>query len=351
MRRELYTTAVIRPFLYAVPSITVTTMTMLFLLCVQIIMLAITKSYSAIFVIVASCVGTVAASYIVNLYHRSNKFSIILMIVQGILIGMLLPETYPVPTVLVTTFFVTMFCKILSGKLTHAWYNSVALVVIILWIIGANEFPVSPVSAETASLVNPSLALIQSGDIQVLKYDPAITDFLNRSIFGLFNVSVPDGYVSLMWDNLSVIPAFRFNTITIISSIILISVDMITFFIPLIFLFSYSLLIRFIMPLFFGGVLGQGDIILAMLTGGTLFCTLYLLQWFGTVPSTTAGKIIYAFCGGVMAFFVCGYGMSSTGMVFVILIIDIISSVIQSIEEKQDLKKIKNMMLQEEYNG
>lgn len=351
MKRELYTTSVIRPFIYAVPSITVTTITMLFLLCVQIIMLVITKSYSAIFVIMASCVGTVAASYIVNLYHRSNKFSIILMIVQGLLIGMLLPETYPVPTVLVTTFFVIMFCRILSGKLTHVWYNSVALVVIILWIIGANEFPVSPVSAETASLINPSLALIQSGDIQVLKYDPAITDFLNRNIFGLFNVSVPDGYVSLMWDNLSVIPAFRFNTITIISSIILISVDMVTFFIPLIFLFSYSLLIRFIMPLFFGGVLGQGDIILAMLTGGTLFCTLYLLQWFGTVPSTTTGKIIYAFCGGVMAFFICGYGMSSTGMVFVILIINIISSVIQLIEEKQNLKKIKNMMLQEDYNG
>lgn len=341
----------IRPFVYTVPSITVTTITMLLLLCVQIVMLAITKSYSAIFVIVASCVGTVAASYIVNLYHRSNKISIISLIVQGILIGMLLPETYPIPTVLMTTFLVTMFCKILSGKLTHAWYNSVALVVIILWIIGANEFPVSPISAETASLANPSLALIQSGDIQVLKYDAAITDFLNKNIFGLFNVSVPDGYVSLMWDNLSVIPAFRFNIITIISSIILISVDMVTFFIPFIFLASYSLLIRFIMPLFFGGVLGQGDIILAMLTGGTLFCTLYLLQWFGTVPSTTVGKVIYALCGGVMAFFVCGYGMSSTGMVFVILIIDIISSVIQSLEEKQNFKKIKNMMLSEEYNG
>lgn len=351
MKRELYTTAVIRPFVYTVPSITVTTITMLVLLCVQIIMLAITKSYNAIFVIMASCVGTVAAGYIINLYHRSNKFSVILMVVQGILIGMLLPDTYPVPTVLITTFLVTMFCKILSGKLTHAWYNSVALTVAILWIIGASEFPVSPVSAETASLVNPSLTLIQSGDVQILKYDHAITEFLNTNIFVLFNVSVPDGYVSLMWDNLSAIPAFRFNIITIISSIVLISVDMITFFIPLIFLFSYSLLIRFIMPLFFGGVFGQGDIVLAMLTGGTLFCTLYLLQWFGTVPSTISGKVIYAFCGGVMAFLICGYGMSSTGMVFVILIIDIISSVIQAVEEKRNLKKIKNMMKGEEYNG
>lgn len=351
MKRKLYKTAVIRPFVYTVPSITVTTITMLFLLCVQVIMLAITESYNAIFVIMASCAGTVAASYIVNLYHRSNKFSVILMIVQGIMTGMLLPETYPIPTVLMTTFFVTMFCKILSGKLTHAWYNSVALVVAILWIIGASEFPVSLVSAETASLSNPSLALIQSGNIQILKYDHAITDFLNRNIFGLFNISVPDGYVSLMWDNLSVIPAFRFNIITIISSVILISVDMITFFVPLIFLFSYSLLIRFIMPLFFGGVFGQGDILLATLTGGTLFCTLYLLQWFGTVPSTMTGKIIYAFCGGVIAFFICGYGMASAGMVFVILIIDVISSVIQAIEEKQNIKKIKTMMQCEEYNG
>lgn len=351
MKRELYTTAVIRPFVYTVPSITVTTITMLLLLCVQLIMLAITKSYNAIFVIMASCVGTVTAGYIVNLYHRSNKFSIILMILQGILVGMLLPETYPVHTVLMTTFLVTMFCKILSGKLTHVWYNSVALAVAILWIIGAKEFPVSLVSSETAALVNPSLALIQSGDIHILQYDHSITDFLNRNIFGLFNVSVPDGYISLLWDNFSVIPAFRFNIITIISSIILISVDMIAFFIPLIFLVSYALLIRFIMPLFFGGVFGQGDILLAMLTGGTLFCALYLLQWFGTVPSTIAGKVIYAFCGGIMAFFVCGYGMSSTGMVFVILIIDVISSVIQAIEEKQNFRKIKNMMKSEEYNG
>lgn len=344
MKYQRYKDALIRPFIYTKPSITDATTTMLLLLSVQVVMLIITKSYNALFVIAVSCVGTAAASYLLNVYHKTNTFSVLPSIVQGMLIGMLLPSTYPLITVFVVSFFSLLFSKLLAGHLSHAWYNLIALTVIVFWIVGINEFPVNAVTAEMASHPNPSISLIQSGNINILKYDSAMTDFLNKHVFNIFNVTIPDGYVSMIWDNNSVIPAFRFNAITILSSIVLISVDMLTFFIPFVFLVTYGILVRFFMPIFFGGDFGQGDIILALLTGGTLFCTLYLLQWFGTVPSTTLGKISYAFLGGIMAFLVAGYGMSPVGMVYTILITNIISAVIQLVEENSNRVRLRQLI-------
>lgn len=344
MKHQRYKDALIKPFIYTQPSITDTTIAMLILLCIQVVMLLITKSYDSFFVIIASCIGTTAASYLLNIYHKTNTFSILPAMVQGILIGMLLPSSYPLLSVFSVSFFAMLFSKLLAGHLSHAWYNLISLTVIVFWIVGMSKFPVTSISSDMASHSNPSMLFIQSQNINILKYDSLITDFLNKHVFNFFNMTIPDGYVSMFWDNNSTIPAFRFNAITILSSIVLISIDMMTFFIPFVFLATYGLLIRFFMPVFFGGAFGQGDIILAFLTGGTLFCTLYLLQWFGTVPSTTIGKIIYSLFGGVIAFFVCGYGMSPVGMVYTILITNIISAVIQLVEENSNRSRLRQMI-------
>ena len=74
--------------------------------------------------------------------------------------------------------------------------------------------------------------------------------------------------------------------------------------------------------------------LLALLTGGTLFCTLYVLAWYGTLPVTLPGKIIYGLFSGAAAFFIMGGGTSPVGYVYTILIMNMVSPVIQVIEER-----------------
>jgi|WetSurMetagenome_2_1015567.scaffolds.fasta_scaffold55086_4 Na+-translocating ferredoxin:NAD+ oxidoreductase subunit D len=344
LKMQLYKKALIRPFIYLKPSVSASSFSMLILLSVQIYMLIFTKSYASLWIIFASCTGSVSADYIDKLYHKTNRFTVIPEIVQGIIIGLLLPSSYPVFSVFFITIFSTLLSKFLAGEFACSWLNTAALSVIIAWIVGMSVFPGYTVSSEMLKMQNPSLILIQNGTFPLLKHDVAVTDFFNNTIFKLFNVSIPEGYVSLLWDNHSVIPAFRFNLITLISSIMLIATDAITFIVPLFFMITYGILVRFLLPLLCGGIQGQGDLLLAFLTSGILFCVLYLLQWFGTVPVTTTGKIYYAIIAGIIAFLVTGCGTSSVGMVFTILASNIVSLMIQVIEDNHNKKALHHLL-------
>ena len=114
--------------------------------------------------------------------------------------------------------------------------------------------------------------------------------------------------------------------------------------IPFIFMAVYAILVRVVGPLFTGAPAFQGDVIFALLTSGTLFCTLYLLQWHGTVPITKSGKIIYASLSGVVAFLVMGYGNSAAGYAFMILIMNLVSTLVQIFESRMARKKVQSVL-------
>ena len=193
---------------------------------------------------------------------------------------------------------------------------------------------------------NPSQTLIENGTIVQYAFDTEITDALNGSIFRLFKVSIPNGYVSLFWDNQSIIPAFRFNFITLVSSVILFAGNLIKCVIPGFFLVVYLALVRFVSPVICNGVAFQGDILLALLTGGTIFFAVFVLSWYGTIPISTTGKIIYGILSGVTAFFIAGPGTSPCGLIFTVLISNIFSIVIQQWENRRNRiflkKKLEN---------
>ena len=339
-----YREARIRPFLYITPSIRDSSVTMLVLLGGQLVLLGVAKDFSALLVIFTALLGSGAAFYAGNWNSRERAASIVPDLVQGTLIGMLLPSAYPPVSVFFISFSALLAGKFFTGNTACVRYNRVAIAVIVAWIAGAALFPHWTIPADAYAAPNVSLTLIQEGAVGMVKYDGVITEYLNRTVFHLFNVSVPEGYVSLLWDNGSSIPAFRFNLATVVSSIVLLATGVFTISIPVLFLTTYGVLVRLLLPVFFGGTVGHGDVLLSFLTGGTLFCALYLLQWFGTVPATTGGKCVYAVCGGLIAFFVAGYAISPVGMVFTVLITDMVSAVIQGAEDRLNLRKTKRLL-------
>ena len=335
----------ISPFLYNVPSISSISIRFLILLSIQVLMLALTQTYSALVVVICSTMGAAAAAAINYLIHKNEAYQIMNMLIQGLMIGLLIPQGYPPVPVFFISFLTLFISRFLIFKSVNSWLNTSALCVIEAWIIGRNYFQNFLISSDLVALRNSSVYMIQNGFFPIYSFDSSITSFLNSTIFSLFKVSIPEGFVSLLWDSGSIIPAFRFSIITIISSIIVFADNTFSGIIPGIFLFTYSLLVRLFCPIFFGGFFNQGDVILALTSSGILFCTVFLIQWFGTVPVTLAGKIISGATLGILAFLIVGCGTSPIGMMYVIIINNIITMFIRSIEERKNFFGIAKVVL------
>ena len=103
--------------------------------------------------------------------------------------------------------------------------------------------------------------------------------------------------------------------------------------IPAVFLFVYGLLVRIFGLYPYGGILNQGDVLLAIFSSGTILTAFFLLQWAGTTPLSIVGKIIYGAFAGCLAFLIMGCGTSPIGAMFVVLISNLVSPIIQFVED------------------
>ena len=324
----------INPFVYVRPSISAVTVRILVLLLIQVVMLLLTKSYNAAILIGTTALGGIAAASVNFLIYHEKPFQFLNIIVQGIFIGFLLPQEFPVVVAFFITFFTLIISRCIFFKSVNCWINICCVAVMIAWFIGRQYFPQFIITKDLISLKNSSVYLLQNGSFPIYSLDSTITSFLNEKVFSIFKVTIPEGFVSLLWDTNSSIPAFRFNLLTIISSVIIFADNAFSFIIPTLMLCVYAVLIRLFGPIFFGGSFNQGDIILAFLTSGTLFCSVFLIQWYGTVPIFLSGKIILGILAGIIAFLVTGAGTSPIGMVYTVLITNFANIFIRTFQEK-----------------
>jgi electron transport complex protein RnfD len=128
------------------------------------------------------------------------------------------------------------------------------------------------------------------------------------------------------------VSAFRFNALVLVASAVLLAFKVVRPLIPLCFLASYLLLVRLFAPLFGSGTVGSGDVLLALLTSGTLMAAFFLLDTPGTVPVSRRGKIVYALGAGGAAFVFCGSGTSPVGSAVTVLAANLLSVFIQFAE-------------------
>ena len=326
----------VRPFVYNIPSISAVSWRIIMLLMIQILLLVVTKSFSALLVIFASTLGAFAAVGLNHVFNREYLYNIPNIIIPGIFIGMLLPETYPPLIAFIITAFTVFISRSIVFKGVNCWLNIAPIAIIIAWHIGKDYFPGFQLNSGIVNLRNSSVFLIENGTFPTYSFDSPITAFLNKYIFRLFNVSVPEGFISLIWDSHSIIPAFRFNFAIVISAIIIFSDNAFSMIIPSLFLFVYCLMVRLFGTYLMGGEFNQGDIILALFSSGMLFCATFLIQWYGTIPVTVGGKIILGTLSGIIAFSIVGAGTSPVGMVYTVLLSNIICMIIRIFEEKNN---------------
>ncbi|MCH5290947.1 MAG: RnfABCDGE type electron transport complex subunit D [Treponema sp.] len=340
-----YESVTLKPFCYITPSVRTVSWCTLVLLVPQVVLLAVSGSTAALAVLLSSLTASVLSELAYSARTRPLRGAWLTAVIQGTMIALLLPENYAPAAVFFVVFCSLLLEKFAFGGFAGSWANPVVLAVSVAYFLNMGAFPAYGVSSNDVLSRNAALSLIQNGSVPLVGADVTVTAFLNRTVFRLFGIVVPEGYVTLFWDSGSIIPAFRFNTVTLISSIILISFDMVDALIPLCFTAVYAVLVRFAGPLLVGGHGGQGDMLLALLTSGTLFCTLYVLQWYGTTPVTRLGKVLYGVLAGMIAFLVVGCGTSPVGAVFTVLVMNVLSPMIQVFESRDVRNTVANVLV------
>lgn len=325
----------LNPFCYVTYSLQTASLVMVCLLLLQVALLVATKSYRSLVLVGSAVLASLVAEAFFRLAHKEeSKDAWSICLAQGLLTALLLPSSCSIYVAFFLTLFSFMFCKFIFGNFSSSWVNSSVLTIAIIYFLNSSYFPEAAVSLANLQSKNPSLHLIQSGTVPILKLDTSLTSFLNEKAFSHFGSMIPEGYASFFWDNGCPIPAFRFNLLTIVSSLVLFSFGFADTVVPAVFLFAYAVLVRFFSPVFVSGIPFQGDILLALLTGGTLFCATFLLQWHGSIPTTFWGKVFYGALAGIAAFFIVGCGTSSVGFMFLILMMNALSPLIQKVEEE-----------------
>ena len=332
--KKNYRDLTIAPFSYLSPSLTNISTALLILLAPQIIMLLITKAYSSLILIATSIISSVLAEFISNKIRRVNTLFDLTAIVQGLFIGMFIPQNYPILPVFFIVLLSLLLVKYVFGGNADSWINPAAYTVIIIYFLGISFFPEFLITKEYLESGNPGIQLIQNGDIPVLQFDSSFTFWLNTHFFSRLGIEIPSGYLSMFWDTQSLIPAFRFNILTLISSMILISLGIINWIVPSTFLLVYGILVRLFSQTPFTGIIGQGDLLLAFLTSGTLFVAFFIIDFYGTTPITNFGKCLYGIIVGLIAFLITGCGTSPIGAMFTVLFANVISPLIQLLEDK-----------------
>lgn len=326
------------PFRYLSLSVRTECVIFLAVLAPQVAALAAAGSFSAIGLIAVCAAASAAADLLDAKPNVSDPFFWTDAAIRGILTGFLLPETYPPAMAFLVVLSVMFVNRAVLGGFANSWVNPVAAAVAVAWLVGMGSFPEGGVPQGLLVHRNPSLALVSGGGFPQLPVDAKVTGFLNSALFSRLGVSIPTGYVSLLWDTGSPVPAFRFNLLTLLGSVALFSAGTAGCIVPAVSASLYALLVRLVLPFVTGAPAFQGDVLLAVFSGGFLFGTVFLIQWHGTVPLTNRGKVLYAVSAGILDFILLGGGLSVVGVAFVTLTLNVVSPLIQNLENHYELR-------------
>jgi len=301
----------------------------------HILAMVLQHDYRSLVSISVAIAGSVAAELSVSWNRRNETLGDGTAILTGLLTGFLLPYTLGPFMVFFVSFSGSLVSRAVFGGTGAYWMNPAAVAVCLGYLSQGDLFPPYLVTPESVSAAGDAFGALKIDQFPRIPADTAITDFLNKSPLNRSGISLPEGYITLFWNSPSTIPAFRYNILTLVASIALLSLKIIDWIVPAVFLATYGACVYLFTPV--SGAMPNplsGDILFAVLTGGILFTAFYLLPEFSTVPRTRVGKLVSGLLAGLICFMLCGPGGSPAGAVFTVISVNPLATIIEYLEKR-----------------
>ena len=252
-------------------------------------------------------------------------------LLTGLLIGFFLPVNSGFVFSFLIAFMSYFFSWGIFGGKGFSWINPVMLAACIAAICKPECF-VQPISFDRIAADGSVFAALEPSGLLQTPTDQYITSMFNSTFLHGAGVTLPEGYIGLFLHYPSAIPAFRYNLLTLCSSIVLLSSKTINKTLPFTFLFIYGLLVYLFPSVGQTGVYGKGDILSALLTSGALFAAFFVMNDGGSIPRSRAGRCMTGILTGVFAFFITGSGAIPEGIPFAVLFVDCLNPLIEWME-------------------
>ncbi|GHV63497.1 electron transport complex subunit D [Spirochaetia bacterium] len=185
---------------------------------------------------------------------------------------------------------------------------------------------------ERALAGSPSGGLNPGGETGL---DAAVRSFLNDRVFFLTGSELPGGYIDLLFSGAPGIIADRGLCALLLGTIILIASQTNRAWIPAAYLGVYALLIRCFGALAAGGAFGEGDILFAFFSGGTIAAAFLLMADPATGAKSDLGMFAAVILGAVFSFIFRYSGGEIYGAFFAVALVNALTPLIRSIESRQ----------------
>ena len=307
-----------------------TAILVLSLLSLQLIVMGLLHDFASIAMITSAGAAATLASFLIGYLQGRGTFDIHAL-VTGLLIGFFLPVTGGFVFGFLIAFMSYFFSWGVFGGKGSSWINPVMLAACIAAVCKPECF-VQPVALDRITSGGSVFAAMESSGLLQTPTDQYITSLFNSTFLHQVGVTLPEGYIKLFLYYPSAVPAFRYNLLTLCSSIILLSVRTIHKTLPFTFLIVYGLLVYLFPSAGQSIAYGKGDIISALLTSGALFSAFFVMNDNGSIPRSWGGRCLTGILLGLFAFCIAGPGAIPIGIPFAVLFVDCITPLIEWLE-------------------
>jgi electron transport complex protein RnfD len=294
---------------------------------------SLSDNWRSLIIALAAIAGTMGTEILFNMKDRSFSIRDGSALASGLILALFLPNTISPLYAFSGGVFAMAILKHSFGGLGSNWINPAAgawLFIRSAWPEVFNRCMASGQLVRLSASVEGGLRDSMGQPLTLLKINgwPAqsleagLHSFFNNTVFTFAGTPLPQGYLNFLSlpSSETGIIADRGLVFLILGIILISSAQTFRFWLPIAFLAAYTFLVRAFGALPFGGPLWEGDILFALLSGGTLAGAFLLVTDPATGPKSAPGYLFFTFVIAVCTYIFRYSGLEPYGVVTAVLL-------------------------------